>query len=128
MKNSLLKDHFLNPRNMGEIAEPTHKSIVKSETCNDIVKMMVIINSSGCIEDIKAQVFGCGYSIAGASFITETIKGKQAEDAASLIEESIPGVIENIPERHIYCVNLAGKAYKAILKTYKTGEAGHGTA
>ena len=47
MKNKILKDHFLNPRNMGTIEKPTHQSIVKSDTCNDIVKMMININRNG---------------------------------------------------------------------------------
>jgi hypothetical protein len=83
MKSDLLKDHFLNPRGMGAAADATHHAIAKSEVCNDIVKMTARIRG-GVIEEVRTQVYGCGYAIAGASLFNERASGMDAADAAGM--------------------------------------------
>jgi NifU-like protein involved in Fe-S cluster formation len=118
MQSKVLKEHFLNPRNMGTIDNPTHESVAKSDTCNDIVKMMATINNRGIVEDIKTQVYGCGYSIAGASLFTEIAKGKRAENIQAAAREEIGKLESLIPERHLSCILLSIKAYQKIYEKY----------
>lgn len=119
MKNKTLKKHFLKPENMGTIEKPSHEAIIKSDVCNDIVKLMALIDNKGIIIDIKAQVFGCGYSIAGASILTTAARGNLADDVPDLFGELTKDIIPEIPERHASCVNLAQKAFQIILKKYQ---------
>ena len=118
MKNKILKDHFLNPRNMGTIDNPSYSTSTKSDTCSDIVKMSVIIDSNGIVADIKAQVFGCGYSIAGTSLFTDTAKGKRVLSIPEIAIESIREIADDIPEKHISCIILSHKAFQKILEEY----------
>ena len=113
-----VREHFLNPRNMGTIDNPGYHTIVKSEICNDIVKLMANIDRDGLVQDIKAQVFGCGYSIAGASILTETAKGENAQRVLELMLEEQSEFTEGIPKRHHSCVELASEAFKKILEKY----------
>lgn len=103
---------------MGTIDNPTHESIAKSDTCNDIVKMMATISNSGLVEDIKTQVFGCGYSIAGASLFTEIAKGKRVDTIQAAAQEEIGRIESHIPERHLSCILLSLKAYEKIYNRY----------
>lgn len=103
---------------MGTIDNPTHESIARSDTCNDIVKMMATIGNSGLIEDIKTQVFGCGYSIAGASLFTEIAKGKRVDTIQAAAQEEIGRIESQIPERHLSCILLPLKAYEKIYNRY----------
>ncbi len=117
MKNKIIKEHFLDPRNMGRIENPTYESIARSETCNDIVKMTVVI-ADGVVEDIKTEVFGCGYTIAGASFFTEGAKGKRADRIMESMIAQSNRIISDIPEKHQNCIALSRKAFKIIYDKY----------
>jgi NifU-like protein involved in Fe-S cluster formation len=113
MKNPIIKDHFLNPRHMGTIEHPTHHTIVKSETCSDVVKMMAVIND-GIISEIKTQVYGCGYAIAGASIFNELALGKKISEIYGPAIESFNRLLPDIPETNTNCIQLAIKAYKKL--------------
>lgn len=121
MMNNILKEHFLNPKNMGKIDNPTYQSIAKSDLCNDIVKMMAVINN-GMIDDIKVEVFGCGYSIAGASLFTEIVSGRDIKNIMDYIDKELDGIIRDIPEKHHTCIKLSKKAFQIIYDDLVTGE------
>ena len=122
MKNELLKNHFLNPRNIGTIQDTKYNSIVKSDICNDIVKMSADIAPDGTIKDIKVQVYGCGYSISGASLITELAIGKNINEISNLSKNNIENNLNDITEKNRTCVLLAEKALSEIIKKYQSGE------
>ncbi len=118
MKSELLKDHFLHPRGMGAAADATHHAIAKSEVCNDIVKMTARIRG-GVIEEVRTQVYGCGYAIAGASLFNERATGMGARDAARMDAGALVAAGDDIPERHRHCVGLALRAYLKLYDDYR---------
>jgi nitrogen fixation protein NifU and related proteins len=112
--NSIVKDHFLNPRNMGSLENPTSRSIVRSESCNDIVKLTADIDG-GIIREMKSEVFGCGYSIAGASITTEKSIGKKVEMVVEELGAELDELLADIPEKHHTCMRLGLRAVKALV-------------
>ena len=80
--------------------------------------MMININRNGKVEDIKTQVFGCGYSIAGASLFTEIAKGEKADRITDLAEKELTEIEPSVPEKHISCINLSKRAYREIYEKY----------
>jgi NifU-like protein involved in Fe-S cluster formation len=114
MKNPLIKDHFLNPRHMGIIESPTHQAILKSETCSDVVKLMLVVNENGIISDIRAQVYGCGYAIAGTSIFNDIAIGKNISQIQSLALETIKNLLPFTPDTNINCIQLAIKVFNKI--------------
>lgn len=119
MKNKTLKKHFLDPKNMGTIDGPSHEAIVKSDVCNDIVKLMANIDKSGKIIDIKAQVFGCGYSIAGTSILTTAAADKMILEVPDLFTELTKDIITDVPEHHASCIGLARKAFQILIENFQ---------
>ena len=122
MKNNLLKDHFLNPRNIGTIEDTKYKSIAKSDICNDIVKMSAAIDPDGTINDIKVQVYGCGYSISGASLLSEMAIGKSINEINDESINNIENQLTDITDKNKTCVLLAKKALLDIINKYKSGQ------
>lgn len=99
---------------MGIIEKPTHQTIIKSETCSDVVKMMLIVDDNGIVSDIMSQVYGCGYAIAGTSIFNDIAIGKKATEIHDLAVESINALLPDTPDTNINCMKLAIKAYKKI--------------
>jgi len=118
MKSEILIDHFLHPKNMGELKDPTHQAMVRSETCSDIVKLMVSIDGEGIVRDIKAQVFGCGYAIAAASLFTESVKNETVLNALKKAEKELEPLFPLVPESHISCLRLGHAAFSKVLEVH----------
>ncbi len=118
MKSKILIDHFLHPRNMGELKDPTHQAMVRSETCADIVKLMVSIDDEGILRDIKAQVFGCGYAIAAASLFTESVKNETVSNVLEKAEKELEPLFPLVPESHISCLRLGHVAFSKIFEVH----------
>jgi NifU-like protein involved in Fe-S cluster formation len=118
MKSKILIDHFLHPRNMGELKDPTHQAMVRSETCSDIVKLMVSINGEGIVRDVKAQVFGCGYAIAAASLFTESVIDETVSNVLEKAEKVLKPFYPTVPEAHKSCLRLSHRAFSKILLAY----------
>ncbi len=112
MKNELLKDHFLHPRNVGILDSFDYKLVVKSDTCNDMVSFTVTV-AHNSISDIRFEAYGCGYAIAGASFVSEMAKGKTIDEAIRDIETMIL-TMNNVPDENIRCVTLSLTALRQI--------------
>jgi len=121
MKNPILKDHFLRPRRMGEVIAPTGRALVKSDTCSDLVRMTVRIGQDGTVEDIRTQVYGCGYAIAGASFFNEYAYGRTASEVARTSAGDIIALLGDVPEGSRGCVTLALSAFRTITGVREEG-------
>ncbi len=119
--NSIIKDHFLNPRNMGVLEDPTHRGIARSDSCNDIVKLTADIED-GIIREIKSEVFGCGYSIAGTSITTEKSRGRKVETLVEEVGSELDELLAGIPEKHHTCMRLCLRAVKALVGPDKREE------
>ena len=116
-------DHFLNPRNVGEIEDASGVGEVGNAKCGDIMKMYLKIKD-GVIEDVKFNTFGCGAAIATSSMATELIKGKRVEDAMLLSNKAVVDALDGLPAVKLHCSVLAEEAVQAALRDYyeKSGQ------
>ena len=110
-------DHFMNPRNVGEIEDADAIGEVGNAKCGDIMRMYLKIED-GVIKDVKFKTFGCGSAIATSSKATEMIKGKNIKDAARLTNQAVVESLNGLPKVKIHCSVLAEQAVKAALLDY----------
>ena len=113
-------DHFLHPRNVGEIADADGVGEVGNAKCGDIMKMYMKINDEGVIEDIKFKTFGCGAAVATSSMATEMVKGKTIEEALKLTNKAVAEALDGLPPVKMHCSVLAEEAIQAALTDYYT--------
>ena len=110
-------DHFMHPRNVGEIANPSGVGEVGNAKCGDIMKMYLDIENN-VIKDVKFETFGCGSAIASSSMATELIKGKPISDALQLTNKAVTEALGGLPAHKLHCSVLAEEAIKAALQDY----------
>ena len=110
-------DHFMHPRNVGEIENPDGVGQVGNAKCGDIMKMYLKIKNN-IIEDVKFETFGCGSAIASSSMATELIKGKTIEDALAVTNKQVVDALGGLPANKLHCSVLAEEAIKAAVKDY----------
>lgn len=111
-------DHFMNPRNTGEIPDANAVGEVGNAVCGDIMKMYLKINNDEVIEDVKFKTFGCGAAVATSSIATEMIKGKSVKEALSLSNKAVIEALDGLPPAKIHCSVLAEQAVKAAVSDY----------
>jgi nitrogen fixation protein NifU and related proteins len=117
MYSEKVMEHFMNPRNVGEIENPDGVGQVGNAKCGDIMKMYLKIED-GIIIDIKFKTFGCGSAIATSSIATEMIIGKSVEDAVNLTNRAVVEALDGLPSQKIHCSVLAEQAVKAAVYDY----------
>ena len=110
-------DHFMNPRNVGEIENPSGVGEVGNAKCGDIMKMYLDIENN-VIKDVKFETFGCGSAIASSSMATEMIKGKTVEDALAISNKDVVDALGGLPAHKLHCSVLAEEAIKSAVKDY----------
>ena len=110
-------DHFMHPRNVGEIPDADGVGQVGNAKCGDIMKMYLKIKD-GVIEDVKFETFGCGSAIATSSMATEMIKGKTIQQAMELTNAAVAEALDGLPAYKMHCSVLAEEAIKAALADY----------
>lgn len=114
-------DHYENPRNVGSMSkddENVGTGLVGAPACGDVMKLQIKVNEQGVIEDAKFKTFGCGSAIASSSLISEWVKGKKLEEAASIKNKEIADYL-SLPPVKMHCSLLAEDAVKAAIKDYK---------
>src|SRR5437667_8032846 len=113
-------DHYENPRNVGSLDanDPSvGTGLVGAPACGDVMKLQIKV-VDGIIEDAKFKTFGCGSAIASSSLITEWVKGKSLDEAASIKNTQIAQHLA-LPPVKIHCSVLAEDAIKAAITDYK---------
>lgn len=119
MYTEQVMDHFMNPRNMGEIADANGVGEVGNAKCGDIMKIYLKIEG-GVITDCKFKTYGCASAIATSSIATEMIKGHTIEEAVELSNKAVVEALGGLPAHKIHCSVLAEQAVKAALADYYT--------
>ena len=112
-------DHFMNPRNVGEIEGANAVGQVGNAKCGDIMKIYMDIED-GIIRDVKFKTFGCGAAIATSSMATEMVKGKTVEEALKLTNRAVMEALEGLPPEKIHCSVLAEEAIHSALEDYNS--------
>ena len=110
-------DHFMNPRNVGEIENADGVGMVGNAKCGDIMKMYLKIDDN-VITDCKFKTFGCGAAIATSSMATELIKGKTIDEALALTNSAVVEALEGLPAVKVHCSVLAEEAVKSAVADY----------
>ena len=114
-------DHYENPRNVGSFDkgdESVGTGMVGAPACGDVMKLQIKVNKDGIIEDARFKTYGCGSAIASSSLVTEWVKGKTLDEAATIKNTQIAEEL-SLPPVKIHCSILAEDAIKAAVADYK---------
>lgn len=110
-------DHFMNPRNVGEIEDASGVGTVGNAKCGDIMKVYLKIEN-GIIEDAKFKTFGCGAAVATSSMATELVKGKTIQEALKITNKAVAEELGGLPPVKVHCSLLAEESLRAALWDY----------
>ena len=118
MYSEKVMDHFSNPRNVGEVENPSGEGTVGNPACGDIMKLTIKVEDDR-ITDVKFKTFGCGAAIATSSMVTELVKGKNLEEAENISNQTVAEALDGLPPVKMHCSNLAADALHAAIVDYK---------
>jgi nitrogen fixation protein NifU and related proteins len=119
-------DHFMNPRNMGEITDANAVGDVGNPACGDMMRLYLKIENNKII-DAKFKTFGCGAAIATSSMLTELLKGISLDEARAISNKAVAEALDGLPPVKIHCSVMAEEALSAALKDYEE-RGGNGNA
>ena len=111
-------DHFLHPRNVGDIAMPDGVGEVGNPVCGDMMNFMISVRDDR-ITDVKFRTFGCGAAIAVASMVSEMAKGKTLDEAMNITNEMVAEELGGLPTRKMHCSNLGADALRGAIEDYR---------
>jgi nitrogen fixation NifU-like protein len=119
--SEIVMDHFANPRNMGDMDDPSAVGNVGNPACGDMMRLYLKIED-GVIVDAKFKTFGCGAAIASSSMLTEMLKGKTLEEAMQISNEEVVNALGGLPQAKIHCSVMAEEALKAAMNDFEDKE------
>jgi nitrogen fixation NifU-like protein len=111
-------DHFMHPRNVGEIENPDGTGRVGNPICGDVMALYIKVKD-GIIVDAKFKTFGCGAAIATSSMVTEMVKGKTIKEALEVSNKVVAEALGGLPPIKMHCSVLAEHALKSAIEDYK---------
>lgn len=119
MYSEKVMDHFMNPRNVGELTDADGIGTEGNPTCGDVMKIFIKVEGEKIV-DAKFKTFGCGASIAVSSMVTEMIKGKTIDEALSISKETVANELDGLPPQKMHCSNLGADALKKAIEDYRS--------
>jgi nitrogen fixation NifU-like protein len=117
--NEVVMDHFMNPRNVGEIENADGVGEVGNPVCGDMMTFYIKVKDNR-LEDVKFKTFGCGAAIAVSSMVSEMAKGMTLEEAMKLTPASVADKLEGLPTNKLHCSNLGAQALHEAIKNYQS--------
>ena len=118
MYTEKVMDHFMHPRNVGEIENASGVGTVGNAQCGDIMRIFLDIDENQVVRDAKFKTFGCGAAIATSSMATEMIIGKTVQEALEVTNKAVMEALGGLPPVKIHCSLLAEQAVHAALWDY----------
>ena len=118
MYTEQVMDHFMNPRNVGEIENASGVATVGNAKCCDIMKIYIKVEDD-VIVDVKFKTFGCGAAIATSSRATEMVMGKTIDEALKVTNKMVADSLGGLPAVKMHCSVLAEEALHAAIQDYK---------
>ncbi len=116
-----VREHYLHPRNVGEVQNPDGIGEVGNIKCGDALRLTFRLDKDGKIEDIKFKTFGCGSAIASSSMLTELCKGKTLEEAEKITNKEIAEALGGLPKEKMHCSVMGQEALEKAVEYYKSG-------
>jgi NifU-like protein len=116
-----VRDHYLHPRNVGEIAQPDGFGEIGNLKCGDALRLTFKLDKQGKVEDIRFKTFGCGSAIASSSILTEMCKGKTIEEIKKISNQDIANALGGLPKEKMHCSVMGQEALDAAIRFYETG-------
>ena len=127
MYSEQIREHYANPRNVGSIANPSGRAIVRSPVDSDTVLITLHIEND-VIQDVKFKCMGCAVAIACSSIATEMVRGKHVEEAYEITKQSVADSLDGIPEYKLLCSNLAPDAIRMAIDDWRSQQTNNGTS
>jgi nitrogen fixation NifU-like protein len=116
-------DHFMNPRNVGEIENPDGVGEVGNPVCGDMMTFYIKVDDEDRIEDVKFKTFGCGAAIAVSSMVSEMAVGKTLDEAMSITRDQVAQQLGGLPKNKMHCSNLGADALQKAIEDYRSKKA-----
>ncbi len=116
--NQKVMDHFMNPRNVGEITDADGEGTVGNPVCGDLMTFYVKVNHER-ISDVKFKTFGCGAAIAVSSIVSEMAKGKTLDEAMKITNKIVAKELGGLPKNKLHCSNLGADALHKAIENYR---------
>jgi len=115
--NEKIMEHFMNPRNVGEIENPDGIGEVGNPVCGDMMSFYIKVKDNR-LEDVKFKTFGCGAAIAVSSMASEMAKGKTLEEALKITPQLVSDELGGLPKNKFHCSNLGAQALNKAIQDY----------
>lgn len=115
-------DHFMKPRNVGEIENPDGIGEVGNPVCGDMMTFYIKVKDNH-IEDVKFKTFGCGAAIAVSSMVSEMAMGKTLDEVMAITPMSVAEKLEGLPKQKLHCSNLGAQALHKAIEDYRSKKA-----
>jgi nitrogen fixation NifU-like protein len=119
MYSKKVMDHFMNPRNVGEIKEADGVGEVGNPVCGDVMTFYIRVKND-IITDVKFKTFGCGAAIAVSSMVSEMAKGKTIKEAMRITNRLVVDELGGLPNQKLHCSNLGADALHKAIENYMT--------
>jgi nitrogen fixation NifU-like protein len=119
MYSEKVMDHFINPRNVGEIADADGVGMEGNPTCGDAMQIFIKVENDRIV-DAKFRTFGCGAAIAVSSIITEMVKDKTLDEALQISKEAVAQELGGLPPQKMHCSNLGADALRKAIEDYRS--------
>jgi len=117
MYGKKVMDHFMSPRNVGEIKDADGKGEVGNPVCGDIMTFYIKVKDNKIV-DVKFKTFGCGAAIAVSSMVSEMAKGKTVDEALKITNKNVAKELGGLPKNKLHCSNLGADALHKAIEDY----------